>query len=136
MTLQHALVDLFSSEDHLGYYVETPITEDSEVRIGRVDYPNGGVLDDKVFIGTLEQLHHSMFNLVGDGSTHTGDEDFEEEWKFAAYMLIDELSINHKQDTMMGCMHCGDPHFEYIDAETRACSTHCAKILKEKSNDH
>lgn len=129
-TLRQALEGLSSADATIDYWVSTPVCEDSEVRIGQLQLENGGLLDDKVFIGTLEQLHDSLSTLVGDESTRHDDEDFEYEWKIAADMLIDDLKINWKHETMTGCMHCGHPRFTWVDAETRACSKHCAEVLK------
>lgn len=134
--MRQALEGLSSVDSTIGYWAETPICGDSEVRVGQIQLENGGVLDDKIFIGTLEQLYDAMYCLISDESTLAEDKDIDLEykWQVAADMVIDDLSIDWKIGIRTGCMHCGDPQYHWVDADTRACSKHCTKVLTEVAN--
>ena len=95
MKLSERLATLAASEivTDFGIWAAAPFTEDSESRIGRTQFENGGLLDEKQFVGTLASLTARI-----DAHIDEADGDIEYQREIAVKTLIAELEDERLED--------------------------------------
>ena len=86
MKLKDRLMQLSSIESNWGIWAEAPFSENSDSRVGQIQFENGGLLDDKQPVGTLESLTREIEGQIDDE-----DGDLEYQREVAVETLIGEL---------------------------------------------
>ena len=56
MKLRDRIAKLSTISTTFGIWADAPFTDDSDSRVGQTQFENGGLLDEKEFVGTLENL--------------------------------------------------------------------------------
>ena len=98
MRLQQRLENLSTSETQWGIWADAPFTADSESRIGQTQFENGGLLDSKVFVGTLYSLSLQIEEQIDEA-----DGDMEYQRKVAVEKLLDELEAERLEAEYLKC---------------------------------
>ena len=104
MRLSQRLATLEASEivNDFGIWAEAPFTEDSESRIGRTQFENGGLLDEKQFVCTLASLTARI-----DAQIDEADGDIEYQREIAIETLIAELEDERLEERNLK-VDCGN----------------------------
>ncbi|MCY3744496.1 MAG: hypothetical protein OXH00_26060 [Candidatus Poribacteria bacterium] len=63
MKLKDRLMNLSSIESQWGIWADAPFTADSDSRVGQTQFENGGLLDDKEFVGTLDSFNFEVCEI-------------------------------------------------------------------------
>ena len=86
MKLKEKLIGLSDVYPDWGLWADAPFNENSDCRVGRMAFKNGGLLDEKVFFGRLDILTDRMDAQV---DPEAGDIEYQRE--VAAETLIEEI---------------------------------------------
>ena len=79
MNLKDRLMNLASIESDWGIWADAPFTEESDSRVGQIQFENGGLLDDKEFVGLLDAFNFEVCEIsigwseVRDGAAYGVD---------------------------------------------------------------
>lgn len=64
MKLKDRLMNLSSIDSQWGIWADAPFTEDSESRVGQLQFENGGLLDDKEYVGCLDEFDFEACEIL------------------------------------------------------------------------
>ena len=79
MKLKDRLMRFSSIENQWGIWADAPFSPDSDSRLGQTQFENGGLLDDKEFVGTLDLFNFDVCEIslgwseVRDGAAYGVD---------------------------------------------------------------
>ena len=63
MKLKDRLMKLSSVDSQWGIWADAPFTAESESRVGQIQFENGGLLDDKEFVGRLDIFNFDVCEI-------------------------------------------------------------------------
>ena len=79
MKLKDRLMNISSIDNQWGIYADAPFTADSDSRVGQTQFENGGLIDDKEFVGTLDSFNFEVCEIslgwseIRDGAAYGVD---------------------------------------------------------------
>ena len=123
MRLQDRLANLSTPETQWGIWADAPFTADSESRIGQTQFENGGLLDEKEFVGTLYSLSLQIEEQIDEA-----DGDMEYQREIAVETLLDELEAERLEAEHLKCQEeactCGTSDIEFEGCD---CPGYCSQ---------